>query len=108
RVLEALTVSLEELVRSALALDPDEQRLLVVHAAGELFGAFREEAARGALEEEKGRPRLELRVAGDELAIPLLERAQMLFLFLRQLLKHRAAAGVFRQPRCARVELEAA
>ena len=40
-VLEPLAVALEELVRAALAADADEQRLLVVDAVGQLFGALR-------------------------------------------------------------------
>src|SRR5687767_13160327 len=36
RILEALAVTLEELVRSPLAFDADEQRLLVVDAAAQL------------------------------------------------------------------------
>src|SRR5205085_10156746 len=36
-VLEPLAVFLEELVRAALAFDPDEQRLLIVDALAKLF-----------------------------------------------------------------------
>src|SRR5579864_5774195 len=66
-ILEALAVALEELVRAALASDPDEQRPRIVDALAELLGASREEAARRALEEEKRRPCLELRIAGRQL-----------------------------------------
>src|SRR6266567_7482457 len=84
-VLEPLAVLLEELVRAALALDADEQRLLIVHALAELLGAFGEQAAGGALEEQEGRPRLEIRIAGDQLAVAPLEGAEVLALFRRQL-----------------------
>src|SRR5438552_6832691 len=70
RFLEALAVAFEELVRSALALDADEERLLVVHALAQFLRAFGEQPAGGALEKQKCRPRLELGVAGDQLAIP--------------------------------------
>ena len=61
-VLEPLAVALEEFVRSALALDADQQRLGVVHAAAtQLLGAGLEQSARGALEKQERRPRLELR-----------------------------------------------
>ena len=62
-VLEALAVALEELVRAALALDADEQRLLIVDALAQLLGAFGEQAAGRALEEQERRPRFELRIA---------------------------------------------
>src|SRR5215813_1705900 len=85
RVLEALAVALEELVRAALAADPDEQRLLVVHAAlAQLFGALREQTAGRALEEEERRPRLEQRILRDQLLVALLQRAQVLFLLFGQ------------------------
>src|SRR5689334_22406119 len=45
RVLEALAVAFEELVRAALAPDADEKRLLIVHAFGQLFRAGGEEPA---------------------------------------------------------------
>ena len=45
-VLEPLAVALEELVRAALALDADEQRLLIVHAAAQLLRAVGEDAVR--------------------------------------------------------------
>src|SRR5262245_58624370 len=60
RILEAFAVALEELVRAAFAADADEQRLLIVDAAlAQLLGAFGEQPARRALEEEKRRPRFE-------------------------------------------------
>ena len=62
-VLEPLAVSLEELVRAALALDADEQRLLIVDAVAQLLGALGEQAVGRALEEQERRPRLELRIA---------------------------------------------
>ena len=44
RVLEALTVTLEEVVRAALAFDADEERLLIVDALAQLRGAFVEQS----------------------------------------------------------------
>src|SRR5262252_9339758 len=44
-VLEPLTVFLKELMRAALTPDPDQERLLVVHALAQLFRALRENAA---------------------------------------------------------------
>src|SRR6185503_17430689 len=107
-VLEALTVAFEELVRAALAADADEQRLRVVHAAPQLVRALGEQTARRALEEEERRPRLEQRILRAQLAIPALQRAEVLLLFFGQLLEHRAAARVLGQARSARVELQAA
>ena len=78
-VLEPLAVALEELVRSALALDADEQRLLIVDAASQLLGAFGEQAVRRALEEQERRPRLELRILRRASSrVARLERAEML------------------------------
>src|SRR5476651_1853910 len=85
-VLEALAVALEELVRPALAPDPDEQRLQIVHALAQLLGALGKQSARRALEEEKRRPRFELRITGRELLIPSFQRAQVLLLFGGELL----------------------
>ena len=48
-VFEALAVFLEELVRAALALDADEQRLQVVDALAQLLGALGEEAVAAPL-----------------------------------------------------------
>src|SRR5258707_15606658 len=50
-VLESLAVFLEELVRTALALDADEERFLIVHTLAELLGALGEQSTRGAFEE---------------------------------------------------------
>src|SRR5207244_11756138 len=52
-VLEALAVPFEELVRSTLALDADEQRLLIVDAFAELLRAFGAQATGGAFDEEE-------------------------------------------------------
>ena len=54
-VLEPLAVALEELVGAALALDADEQRLLIVDAAAKLLRALGEQPAGRALEKEKRR-----------------------------------------------------
>src|SRR6185369_13560388 len=93
-VLEPFAVFLEELVRAALALDADEQRFLIVHAAAQLLGALGEEAAGRALEKEERRPRLEIRIARDQIAVPFLECAEMLALLGCQLLEDRASARV--------------
>src|SRR6266851_508662 len=107
-ILEPLTVPLEELVRPALALDTDEQRLPVVDAFPELLGTRSEQPVGGALEEQERGARLELRVLSQQLAVPLLERAQMLPLLRGELLEDRAAARVARHAGRARIELQAA
>src|SRR6185295_9884173 len=107
-ILEPLAVAFEELVRAALALDADEQRLLIVDPLAQLLGAFRKKAAGRALEKQERRPRFELRIAGGELAIALLQRAEVLAFFSGQLLKDLAPARVFGLAGRARVELEAA
>src|SRR4026208_290686 len=104
RVFAPLAVALEGLVRSALALDADEERLLIVHALAQLPGALGEEAARRSLEEQEGRPRLELRIAGEERGLPFLQRPEVLALFPRELLEHNPAARVLGQARGAGVE----
>ena len=92
-VLEPLAVALEELVRAALALDADQQRLGVVHAAAtQLVGAGLEQSAGGPLEKQERRARFELGIALHQLAVPVFENAEMLALFRRKLLKDRAAA----------------
>src|SRR5262249_19616186 len=109
RFLEPLAVALEELVGAALAADADEQRLLIVDAARpQLLGALGEETARGSLEEQKRRVRLERGTAGRERRVPRLERRQVLALFAREPLEDAAAARIARHPGGARVELEAA
>src|SRR6266516_98082 len=108
RVLETLAVALEELVRAALTADADEQRLLIVDALAQLFGACGKQAAGGAFEKEERRARFELRVAGREVRVPLLERAEMFALFRGELLKHRAASWILGDRGGARVELESA
>ncbi len=107
-VLEPLAVALEEPVRAALAPDADHQRLAVVDALGELIGAGGEQTVGRALEEQERRPRLELRILLQQLAVARLELAEMLLLLLGQLLEHAAAARVARDARGARVELQAA
>src|ERR1700682_4275367 len=107
-ILEPFTVPLEELVRSALAFDTDQQRLPVVDALPELLGTGSEQPVRGALEEQECGARLELRVLSQELAVPPLERAQMLPLFRGELLEDRASARVARHAGRARVELQSA
>ena len=107
-VLEPLAVLLEEAVRAALAADADHQRLLIVDAAHQPFGAFGEQAVGGALEEQERRPRFELRIAPQQLAVARLELAEMFLLLEREILKHLAAARVLRHLRGARVEVEPA
>ena len=108
RVLEALAVLLEEAVRVALAADADEQRLLIVDAAQQPVGAFREQTIGGALEEEERRPRLELRLAREQLAVPSFQLAEMLLLLRREILEHLAAARIARHARRAGIELQPA
>src|SRR4051812_40039888 len=107
-VLEALAVFLEEPVRAALALDADEQRFLIVDAAPQLLGPFGEQAARRAFEEQERRPRFELRIARQQLAVALLEGAEVFLLFGRELLENGAAARIPGQAGGAGVEVEAA
>src|SRR5688572_21661674 len=95
-------------MRSALALDTDEQRLLIVDAFAQFLRPFGKDSVGGPLEKEEGGTRLELLVVGQELGIALLERAEMLLLFLRQALEHLAPAGIRGQLRGPRVELQAA
>ena len=108
RVLELLAVLLEEAVRAALAADADHQCLLIVDAAHQPFGAIGEQSVRRALEEQERRPRLELRVALEQLAVARLELAQVLLLLARQILENLAAARVLGDAGGAGVELQAA
>ena len=107
RVLEAVAVLLEELVRVALAADADEQRPQVVDAAAQLLGALGEDPLRRALEEQERRPGLERRVGGDQLGVALLERSQVILLVLGQTLEDLASARVVGERRSTGVELEA-
>jgi hypothetical protein len=107
-VLEALAVFLEESMRSALAANADHQRLLIVDAAQQPLGAFGEEAVGGALEEQERRPRLQLRIALQQIAVSLFQLAEMLALFHREILEDLAAANITRDLGRARVELETA
>src|SRR5688572_22200837 len=77
RVLEALAVLLEESVRAALTANADHQRLLVVDTAQEALRALGKEPVCRALEEQKCRPRFELGIALEEIAIPCLEPAEV-------------------------------
>src|SRR3954452_52137 len=86
-ILEALPVFLEEPVRAALALDADEQRFLIVDAAPQLLGACGGQAARRAFEEEERRRHLELGTPRQQLAVALLERAEVVLLFGREFLE---------------------
>src|ERR671910_2793867 len=79
-VFEPLAVLFEEAMRPALALDADEQRLLIVDALAQTIGAFCEKAICGAFEEEKRRPRLELRIHFHQLRVSVLERAEVFLL----------------------------
>src|SRR5258706_9653282 len=104
--LEPFAVALEEPMRPALALDADEKSLLVVDPMAEPFGAGIEQAARGALEEQERRPRFELRILGGQVAVALLEEAEMVLLFGSQLLEHGTPARVAGERGGTRVELE--
>ena len=107
-VFELLAVALEEPMRSTLALDADHQRLAVVDALGELLGSSGKQAVGSPLEKQKRRPRLELRILLQQLAVALLERAEMLFLFFGQFLEDATAARVFGNARRPRIEVETA
>src|SRR5262249_633801 len=107
-VLEAIAISFEELMRTPLALDPDEQRLQIVHAFPQRLGAFREQTVGCSLEEEKRRPRLELRIGGKKLGVAFPESRQMLALFRRQALKDRPPAEVTGEAGGTCVELQPA
>src|SRR5712672_1412650 len=93
-VLEPLAVFLEEAVRAALASDADEQRFLIVHAAAQLFGPFREQSARRAFEKQERRARLEPGIAGEQLAVACLQRAEVLPLFGGEFVKNRTPARI--------------
>src|SRR5882672_4267459 len=86
-VLEPLAILLEEPVRIPLAADADQQGLLIVHAAQQTVGAFGKQAVGGALEEQERRPRFELRIALQQLAIARLELAEMLLLLGGEIVK---------------------
>ena len=85
-VLEPLAVLLEELVRPALAFDPDEQRLKIVDALAQLLRPFGEQTAGRAFEEQERRMGFQLRILVLQLAIALFEDAQVVLLFGRELL----------------------
>src|SRR3954471_463046 len=107
-ILEALAVFLEKAVRSALAPDSDHQRLLILDAVRPTLGALGEQAVRRPLEEQEGRAGLEMRVAPQQLGVPILECGQM-FLFLGgKVVEDLATAGVLGHARRAGVELEPA
>src|SRR5437773_4496934 len=105
-VFEALAVALEELVRPALALDADEQRLLIVDALAQLGGAFREQAVGRSLEKQKGRARFKFGIGRDQFLVAAFERSKMFLLFGRETLEHGPAPRILGQAGCARVELE--
>src|SRR3954463_12015547 len=107
-ILEALTVFLEEAVRSALAPDSDHQRLLIVDAVDQTLGALGEQAVRRPLEEQEGRAGLEMRVAPQQLGVPILECGQMFLFLCREVVEDLATAGVLGHARSAGVELEPA
>src|SRR6185369_9831080 len=107
RLLELLAVLLEEAVRAALALDADQERLLIV-AGHQPLGAFREDAVGRALEEEERGARFELWIALQQLRVPRFELAEVLLLFFGQVLEHLARPRVARHAGGAGVELEAA
>jgi len=108
RLLEALAVSFEKLVGSALAANSNQERLLVVDALAELLGSGRKKPVGGALEKEECRPRLELRILGDEISIPILERAEVFLFFAGEPLKDLSATRILRDAGGSRVELQPA
>src|SRR6476619_1411376 len=103
-ILEAFTVSLEELVRASLALDADEQRLLIVDALSKLGGALVEQPFGRPLEEQERRARFKLGIGRNQFTIAPLELTQMLTLFRRQLLKYAPAARILRHAGRSRIE----
>src|SRR4051812_12464299 len=107
-ILEALTVFLEEAVRSALAADSDHQRLLIVDAVDQTLGALGEQAVGRPFEEQESRTGLEVRVAPQQLGIPVFECGQMFLFLCREVVENLATAGVLGHARSAGVELEAA
>src|SRR4030095_5512391 len=86
-VLELLTVALEEPVGTAFAPNADEIRLLIVDAARQPLGAFREKPVCRPFEEQERRTRFELRIALEQVLVSRFERPQMLLLLIGQLLK---------------------
>ena len=72
------------------------------------LGALGEDAVGRALEEQERGPRLELRIALQQLGVARLQLAEVLLLFRRQVLEHLAGARVARHLGGAGVELEAA
>src|SRR3989337_1604427 len=99
RVFEPFAVALEEFVRAPR---------LVHAAAAQLLGAGVEQAAGGAFEKQERRARLELRVFRRQLAVSLLENAEMMALLGGELPEYGAAALILGERRGAGVELEAA
>ena len=87
---------------------PIIKRLQIVHALGQLVRAGGEQAVCRAFEEQERRPRLQLRILLQQLAIARLERAQMLLFLFRELLEDAAAARVAGDARGAGVEIEPA
>src|SRR5438477_13167023 len=63
RVFETLAVSLEKSMRAAFTFDADEERLQIVDAFAEPFGALCKKAARRAFEKQKRRPRFKVLIA---------------------------------------------
>ena len=74
----------------------------------ELLGAGGEQAVGRALEEEERRLRFERGIGGHQLAVAGLELAEVFLLLAGQPLEHLLAARIAREPRRARIELEAA
>jgi hypothetical protein len=94
RVLELVAVSLEEAIGPALALDPDHERLTIVHAVRQSIGCRGKEPVSGSLEEEKRGPRFELRILLQQLPVSLLQRGEMVLLLRRELFEHPPSARV--------------
>ena len=88
---------------------PILQRLEIVHpAAAQLIGAGREQPVGRALEEQKRRPRLELRVLLEQLAVSILQCAEVVLFLLGELVEDLLAALVLGDARRARIELQPA
>src|SRR5687768_5647722 len=107
-VLEPFPVLLEEAVGAALAADADEERLLIVGTARQSIGAFGEQSVGCPFEEQKRRPRFELRIALEQLVVAPFELAEMLLFFLCQVLEYLSSARIAGEARRAAVKLETA
>src|SRR5262245_5274428 len=108
RVLETLTVALEEPVRSSFAADANHQSLTGIDPLREAIRPLGKEAVCRPFEEEKGWPRLELRILFEQLFVPSLQGAEMFAFLVGKPLKQLSPMPIARDQCCPRVKLEAA